>query len=212
MSHSGESGITTAVRFRPLNGRELAASGGDKAWETMSSERTVVMLDETGKPTTSERDRYTYDHAFGEETKTVAVYDAVAREIVQGAMQGINGTIFAYGQTSSGKTHTMHGAGGEGGELGLLQLAAHQIFDYIEATPARQVCFYVLFQSITEFFINLMLLLMLIIFSRKSFSCASRTSRSTTRLSASFLIQRRRLSRSVKARRSGRSSSHRRSS
>jgi len=159
MSHSGESGITTAVRFRPLNGRELAASGGDKAWETMSSERTVVMLDETGKPTTSERDRYTYDHAFGEETKTVAVYDAVAREIVQGAMQGINGTIFAYGQTSSGKTHTMHGAGGEGGELGLLQLAAHQIFDYIEATPARQVCFFILlFQSITEFFTNLMLL------------------------------------------------------
>ncbi|KAI8026118.1 hypothetical protein LOK49_LG02G02249 [Camellia lanceoleosa] len=28
--------------------------------------------------------------------------------VVNGAMQGINGTVFAYGVTSSGKTHTMH--------------------------------------------------------------------------------------------------------
>ena len=31
-------------------------------------------------------------------------------DIVLSAMNGINGTIFAYGQTSSGKTHTMKGA------------------------------------------------------------------------------------------------------
>lgn len=29
--------------------------------------------------------------------------------IVQGVMEGFNGTVFAYGQTSSGKTHTMTG-------------------------------------------------------------------------------------------------------
>ncbi len=30
--------------------------------------------------------------------------------IVQGVMEGFNGTVFAYGQTSSGKTHTMTGS------------------------------------------------------------------------------------------------------
>ena len=46
-------------------------------------------------------------------------------------MNGINGTVFAYGQTSSGKTHTMQG-GGE--ERGVLQLAAEEIFKLIEAS------------------------------------------------------------------------------
>ncbi|KAJ8557989.1 hypothetical protein K7X08_004755 [Anisodus acutangulus] len=31
-----------------------------------------------------------------------------AQHVVDGAMEGINGTVFAYGVTSSGKTHTMH--------------------------------------------------------------------------------------------------------
>merc|ERR1712223_1516651 len=37
------------------------------------------------------------------------VYNAAARDIVKDVLMGYNGTIFAYGQTSSGKTHTMEG-------------------------------------------------------------------------------------------------------
>jgi kinesin family protein 5 len=35
------------------------------------------------------------------------VYNEAAKEIVKDVLSGYNGTIFAYGQTSSGKTHTM---------------------------------------------------------------------------------------------------------
>ncbi len=35
------------------------------------------------------------------------VYEGTTKHIVQSAMDGINGTVFAYGVTSSGKTHTM---------------------------------------------------------------------------------------------------------
>lgn len=35
------------------------------------------------------------------------MYDGAAKEIVHSVSQGMNGTIFAYGQTSSGKTFTM---------------------------------------------------------------------------------------------------------
>ena len=35
------------------------------------------------------------------------VYEGTTQRIVQSAMDGINGTVFAYGVTSSGKTHTM---------------------------------------------------------------------------------------------------------
>jgi hypothetical protein len=37
------------------------------------------------------------------------VYDIAAKPIIDSVLEGFNGTIFAYGQTSSGKTHTMTG-------------------------------------------------------------------------------------------------------
>lgn len=45
------------------------------------------------------------------------------------------GTIFAYGQTSSGKTFTMHG---DESSPGLLYLASKDIFDYIANTVERE--------------------------------------------------------------------------
>ena len=35
------------------------------------------------------------------------MYDAAARPIIDRVMSGFNGTVFAYGQTSAGKTYTM---------------------------------------------------------------------------------------------------------
>ena len=37
------------------------------------------------------------------------IYDYAARPIIDSVLEGFNGTIFAYGQTSSGKSHTMTG-------------------------------------------------------------------------------------------------------
>lgn len=53
--------------------------------------------------------KFVYDHVFDGFTPNQKVYSTVASSIVQSAMDGINGTIFAYGVTSSGKTHTMMG-------------------------------------------------------------------------------------------------------
>ena len=43
------------------------------------------------------------DHIFDEVRKTEELFDIVAKPIVENAVKGINGTLFAYGQTSSGK-------------------------------------------------------------------------------------------------------------
>ncbi|KAK8770437.1 hypothetical protein V5799_013098, partial [Amblyomma americanum] len=50
-------------------------------------------------------------------------------------MQGFNGTIFAFGQTSSGKTHTMMGTTSQ---PGLIPLAINAIFNIIENVPERE--------------------------------------------------------------------------
>ena len=46
---------------------------------------------------------------FGEKAHTQEIFDSQIKELVETAMAGINVTVFAYGQTSSGKTYTMRG-------------------------------------------------------------------------------------------------------
>ncbi|PWA83303.1 kinesin motor domain-containing protein [Artemisia annua] len=50
-------------------------------------------------------------------------------------MEGVNGTIFAYGVTSSGKTHTMHG---DQRSPGIIPLAVKDAFSIIQETPNRE--------------------------------------------------------------------------
>jgi Tfp pilus assembly pilus retraction ATPase PilT len=50
-----------------------------------------------------------FDHVFDSNSTQKEVYDLAAKPIIDSVLEGFNGTIFAYGQTSSGKTHTMQG-------------------------------------------------------------------------------------------------------
>ncbi|EGC31353.1 hypothetical protein DICPUDRAFT_40083, partial [Dictyostelium purpureum] len=68
------------------------------------------------------------DYVFGIESNTIDLYNAIAKNIVKSSLYGINGTIFAYGQTSSGKTHTMKGSEQIPGIIGL---SVNDIFHYI---------------------------------------------------------------------------------
>ncbi|KAJ1852086.1 hypothetical protein LPJ73_002894, partial [Coemansia sp. RSA 2703] len=60
-------------------------------------------------------------------------------------MGGFNGTIFAYGQTSSGKTHTMYGSGSE---LGIVKLAVNNMFSIVENDSKREYLIRVSFLEI----------------------------------------------------------------
>ncbi len=73
------------------------------------------------------------------------MYDGVARCLVSGVVSGVNGTIFAYGQTSSGKTFTMQGGEQETRPSscnkkihpGVIHMAASDIFKLIGESPNR---------------------------------------------------------------------------
>lgn len=88
------------------------------------------------------RNFFTFDKTFGESASTQEVYNSIARNIVHSVCNGLNGTIFAYGQTSSGKTFTMQGSGtieegSEQGKGGIVHLAAQDIFAHIEKNADR---------------------------------------------------------------------------
>ena len=75
------------------------------------------------------------------------VYRATTEGIISKVMGGFNGTVFAYGQTSSGKTHTMLGAAHE---PGIVPLAVRAIFDHIEATQDREFLLRVSYMEVRD--------------------------------------------------------------
>ncbi|KAJ2401251.1 Kinesin- motor protein, partial [Coemansia sp. RSA 2531] len=52
---------------------------------------------------------YNFDGVFGPRTTQEQIYEKVASPILEEVMQGYSCTIFAYGQTGTGKTYTMQG-------------------------------------------------------------------------------------------------------
>ena len=78
---------------------------------------------------------FTFDLVFNERVSTQEIFDSQVKELVATAMQGINVTVFAYGQTSSGKTYTMRGYDNK--SPGLIPLSIGQVFDSIAEDTAR---------------------------------------------------------------------------
>lgn len=76
---------------------------------------------------------FTFDSVLQPGTKEEAVYDAVARPSIESLMEGYNSTIFAYGQTGAGKTHTMMGTEAQ---PGIIPRAIRHIFDEIDESDA----------------------------------------------------------------------------
>ncbi|PAN25259.1 hypothetical protein PAHAL_4G287300 [Panicum hallii] len=118
--------VTVTVRFRPLSPREVRL-GEEIAWYADGD--TIVRSEQ------NHGIAYAYDRVFRPTTTTRHVYDAAALHVVRGAMDGINGTIFTYGVTSSGKTHTMHG---DQRSPGIIPLAVKDAFNIIQETPNRE--------------------------------------------------------------------------
>ncbi|CAI0393167.1 unnamed protein product [Linum tenue] len=134
--------VTVTVRFRPLSARELG-KGDEIAWYADG--------DYTVRNEHNHSIAYGFDRVFGPATTTRHVYDVAARQVVSSAMQGINGTIFAYGVTSSGKTHTMHG---EQKSPGVIPLAVKDVFGIIQEMPGREFLLRVSYLEIYNEVIN----------------------------------------------------------
>ncbi|OQR84019.1 kinesin-like protein [Achlya hypogyna] len=128
-----EENIDVCIRVRPLNDREKR-NKDVSVLRVLPALNAVSITDRSGTPLQGPSAVFQYDHIF-QRVPTSTIYDQVARRIVASTLEGVNGTIFAYGQTSSGKTHTMTG---NTSEPGILPLAVRHIFEYISASCDRE--------------------------------------------------------------------------
>ncbi|XP_037552719.1 kinesin heavy chain [Nematolebias whitei] len=118
MVDAAECGVKVMCRFRPLNEAEIIR--GDKYVPKFKEDSVVV----SSKP-------YVFDSVLPPNTTQEQVYEQCAKQIVKDVLGGYNGTIFAYGQTASGKTHTMEGKLHDPQLMGIIPRIARDIFDHI---------------------------------------------------------------------------------
>ncbi|XP_073495329.1 uncharacterized protein [Phyllobates terribilis] len=118
---SVEDAVKVCLRVRPLNLREQV----NLVWKVENN--TITQVDGSRS--------FNFDRVFHSHETTAQVYQEVAVPIIRSALHGYNGTIFAYGQTSSGKTYTMMGAPKN---LGIIPQAVGEVFKIIQEIPARE--------------------------------------------------------------------------
>lgn len=156
--------ISVSVRVRPLN-RQEAHEGF--AWKVDTSS-TICQVDPlTRKPDLVRDSKYTLDYVFGPERTTLQIYEATTQGLTSKVVNGFNSTVFAYGQTSSGKVrglaalwvcrtwahglsiiHPFHSSycsscqtftmRGSPAEPGIVSLAVNEVFQRIESTKDRE--------------------------------------------------------------------------
>ncbi|KAI5314030.1 hypothetical protein L3X38_043206 [Prunus dulcis] len=120
-----EEKILVLVRLRPLSEKEVA-SNEVADWECIND--TTILYRNTLREGSTFPTAYTFDRVFRGDCSTRQVYEEGAQQIALSVVNGINSSIFAYGQTSSGKTYTMDG---------ITEFTVAEIFDYIHRHEER---------------------------------------------------------------------------
>ena len=104
--------VKVVVRVRPLLAHE---SSGNVA-RVDKRLQTVTISDVDNDVPTINRQRsvavhtFAFDHAYDAGSTQAEVYETTAQPVVESCLQGYNATMFAYGQTGTGKTYTMDGS------------------------------------------------------------------------------------------------------
>ncbi|XP_071537776.1 kinesin-like protein KIF3B isoform X2 [Panulirus ornatus] len=136
MKGSGPEEVKVVVRCRPMNEQETAS--GHKRVVDMDVDRGVVELRNVKAPDTDPPKTFTFDAVYDWNSKQQELYDETFRPLVESVLCGFNGTIFAYGQTGTGKTYTMEGIRDDPEQRGVIPNSFEHIFNHIARSSNQQ--------------------------------------------------------------------------
>ena len=165
------SSIKVAIRLRPLLPHEdfeywsinvnknliSSKSENNKNKETFTSNKTnkshsfqhnmylnQLLLDNIFVPQS-----FKFDKIFTKDITSEKIYLDICQDVIKSFINGINGTIFVYGQTTSGKTYTMLG---NVNYPGILPCSLKNLFDLLEKEKKEKNMNYNLYCSYIEIY------------------------------------------------------------
>ena len=157
-NYSYDDNLKVYIRVRPPLMREKDSSLPFRSIASVSEDKRTISLieylglefDEASKqkelvdnPNHFLPHPYTFDHIFDMDSTQDEVYQIAAVPAIESLSEGYNSTIFAYGQTGTGKTYTMEGFIYDylSPKKGLIPRAIEDIFKYIEKNSNSDTTF-----------------------------------------------------------------------
>ena len=132
--------IQVVVRCRPLFGKEIREARNQIV--DCDVRRGEVRIDNPKTPGDPPK-QFTFDGVYDHTSTQKEIFEGCALPIVRATIEGYNGTIFCYGQTGTGKTHTMEGKDEPENERGLIPNTFETVFGDIDALEAANKNFLV---------------------------------------------------------------------
>ncbi|CAB4485484.1 unnamed protein product [Rhizophagus irregularis] len=136
----GDENIKVVVRCRPLNSREIAR-GANRLISMVGNQTFITRPDVNDPGNANKRDgiedvkSFTFDKSYWSFDKNdpnyatqAMLYNDLGEEFLDYAFEGYNTCIFAYGQTSAGKSYSMMGYGED---KGIMPLTCCELFNRI---------------------------------------------------------------------------------
>ncbi|MCP9257377.1 Kinesin-like protein [Dirofilaria immitis] len=133
--------VRVAVRIRPMNDNEIAEKARS-AIMANARKRTIAVIDRGVN-----KEFGPFDKVYGTHAKQLDIYFDLVEPLVKNVLAGYNCTLFAYGQTSTGKTFTMEGeqissiyehSWNEDSSVGIVPRALQHIFTELENQDAEE--------------------------------------------------------------------------
>ncbi|XP_066936817.1 osmotic avoidance abnormal protein 3-like isoform X2 [Clytia hemisphaerica] len=122
--------VKVIVRCRPLNTREKNLKC--QTIVQMDSSIGQCRLLKPGEKDSATPKAFTFDGVFYTDSITESIYSDICFPLVEGCVEGYNGTVFAYGQTGCGKSFTMQGIEDPPTQRGIIPRAFEHIFESIQ--------------------------------------------------------------------------------
>ena len=124
LGHSNSQNFKVVIRVRPPLPREKVQGCHFRPIVSVGQgNKSVAIMEYLGAEVT-EKDRqrdmdvnphlcvwqnFTFDYVYDQNATQEFVYENTAKQSVVSVLEGYNSTVIAYGQTGTGKTHTMEG-------------------------------------------------------------------------------------------------------
>ncbi|XP_008311549.1 kinesin-like protein KIF3C [Cynoglossus semilaevis] len=127
--------VKVVVRCRPLNRKE-ESNGPAGGIVKLDLGLGQVILRNPRATASEPQKTFTFDAVYDANSKQRDLYDESVRPLIDSVLEGFNGTIFAYGQTGTGKTYTMQGAWLDPEKRGVIPNSFDHIFTHISRSQS----------------------------------------------------------------------------
>ncbi|KMZ89194.1 kinesin [Plasmodium vivax Brazil I] len=125
--------MNVVIRCRPMSASEK--NEGAKNVIKILDNKMIVLLDPSDnsdnvlRQNRSREKKYVFDYVFDETSSQEEVYKNSVKCLIDAVIGGYNSTVFAYGATGAGKTHTIIG---HKNEPGIMNMILRDLFDRIK--------------------------------------------------------------------------------